>query len=220
VDELDIAAAQSKKSEASSDLSGVETLDAEGDVILAFKSPESDLPEKYLASSRVLSLASPIFSKLLRGAFSQSDDSRNGATTCLTLEGDNSEAMATILRIIHFRRDSMPFDLAPLALAQIAILCDKYNVTDSLEAWIQIWTSATKLGDFITYTTEDIGLVLVAGHMFRRGELWLSNLASKAMKYLKPDFVSVWEKQELLGVLPEKLAGKSAFVTPGYGEGL
>ncbi|OIW27011.1 hypothetical protein CONLIGDRAFT_672449 [Coniochaeta ligniaria NRRL 30616] len=195
-----------KRPKPSPDLSDVETLDSEGDVVLAIEKPDSETQEKFLVSSRVLSLASPVFRRMFSPSFTEGRQVRNGDVPCISLEEDDAEAMRTILRLLHFRRDNMPFELGPQALAKIALHCDKYDVIASLEAWVQIWLDNSKFRNFATYRPEEIGLALLGGYMLDRSELWLSDLASEASKYLMPDFVSVWEQHEDLSILPETLA--------------
>ena len=138
----------SKESPRSPNLPDVETLDSKGDVILSLDIPESAQPKKYLASSSVLLPASPVFQRKLAPVFGESSTRQHDETPCIPCEGNSADAMATILRIIHFTGADIPTKLEPQALVQIAVHANKYEIRNALEAWIQVWTARGHISDF------------------------------------------------------------------------
>lgn len=77
-----------------------EQLDADGDVILAVEE------QKFLVPSKILSLASPVFSKLLSPNFREGielEKSKSSCPTTISLHDDDPRAMKTILAILHYK---------------------------------------------------------------------------------------------------------------------
>lgn len=201
---------QTRKVKLSSDISDAEVLDSEGDVVLAVKKPDSDDQNMFLVSSKVLSLASPVFEKMFSPKFLEGEQVRRGERLCNVLGDDDPEAMQIILRILHHCRHDRPFQLKePLKLATVAIHCDKYDCSNPLDVWIRGWMGDQNLGPLGICTAEGIGLLLVAAYMFRRNNAFLSSFGSRASKFLMPGFVSVWKQNELISLLPEAFTSKS-----------
>ena len=93
--------------------------------------------ESIRASSQVLSLASPVFAKMLeRGPFGNSAVS----TTEITLPEDDPEAMTLFCDTIHFKKHATP-DIALALLAKMASLSDKYGSSVALSAASEVWLS-------------------------------------------------------------------------------
>lgn len=201
-DNLAPRTSEPKRSKSVPDLSGVEILDPEGDVVLVLKISDPGRQNKYLASSRILSLASPVFNKMFSPAFSEGERVRNGDVPLIDLQEDDPEAMGSILRILHYNRQGIPFEIAPGPLSAIAIHCDKYDCKNALEVWIRHWCGAKCFQDFSTSTPENIGITIVAAYMFRSSALFFSNVASQASKFLRLDFQAVWEQQTVITLLP------------------
>ncbi|KAJ9156780.1 hypothetical protein NKR19_g4203 [Coniochaeta hoffmannii] len=82
----------SKESPRSPNLSDVETLDSKGDVILSLDIPEPAQPKKYLASSSVLLLASPVFQRKLAPVFVKSGLSEHAMEAMRYLKPDFASA--------------------------------------------------------------------------------------------------------------------------------
>lgn len=201
----------SKRGKPSPDATNLVKLDPEGDAILVVgnSSPgpaETNEQRKFLVSSKLLSLASPVFSKMFSPQFQEGIRIRNGEVPYIPLEEDNATLMEVILRILHFQSEDISFDLSRAEFASIAIHSDKYDCRRALRGWVRGWWLANKFDDLSDLSSEDIGLTLLAAYMFRFQRL--PELATAAARYLTPDFLPEWERHHTLSLLPVSLTGK------------
>jgi hypothetical protein len=117
--------------------SGTVKIDPAGDVLLHVGSskPKAHL----LVSSKVLSLASPVFAAMLGPRFKEGNSLSLGSACDIPLPEDNPEAMTLFCNCIHFRTDQIPSNVEFLALKALAILCDKYDSSRAILAWSTLW---------------------------------------------------------------------------------
>ncbi|EGR45491.1 uncharacterized protein TRIREDRAFT_111124 [Trichoderma reesei QM6a] len=172
-------------------------LDPEGDAVLSIKGSDGD--KSYLVSSRVLSLASPVFSKMFGPNFKEGQEIRRGDCPRISLEEDDPEAMGLILSILHYKCAQVPLAMEPKELATLAMHADKYYCNEALRPWASQWCSNMKE----VTAPEDHGFMLLAAYMFRSPSF--SEIASRAVRQLTPNFASIWEKHEELALLPETI---------------
>ena len=100
------------------------------------------------ASSKVLSLASPVFARMLGTHFAEgqslSDKSSLGnsvvSPTEIALPEDDPEAMILFCDTIHYKRYATP-DIAIPLLAKMASLSDKYDSSLALSSSSEVWLS-------------------------------------------------------------------------------
>jgi hypothetical protein len=177
------------------------TLDPNGDVILAVNDTARDAREKFIVSSRVLSLASPVFSKMFSPNFKEGIQMQQGDRPCIELEEDDPKAMETILRILHYQCASIPLSTDPETLAALAIHCDKYDCNKAMKPWIAHWCNNCPGAS----APEDFGFMLLAAYMFRSPAF--SDIAAEAARKLTPDFASVWAEHEAIALLPDSIIG-------------
>lgn len=178
-------------------------LDPEGDATFILSG--SECPQEYLVSSKVLSLASPVFSKLFGPNFKEGQEIRRGDHPRISLEDDDPKAMGLILSILHHKSSQVPLKMEPEALATLAIHCDKYDCNEALRPWAAGWCSNSEDVNAV----EDLGFMLLAAYMFRSPAF--SATASRAARRLKPNFASVWGEHETLTLLPETITGLDHF---------
>ena len=101
---------------------------------------------RFQVSSSALCLASPVFRAMLgaKGKFKESKSLQKRKSgdppVEITLKDDNPDALAVILRIIHYQHDSVPESLSEENLWQIAMLIDKYDLRVATKPWINLWT--------------------------------------------------------------------------------
>ncbi|KAE8446546.1 hypothetical protein EG329_011878 [Mollisiaceae sp. DMI_Dod_QoI] len=174
-------------------------LDSNGDIILVIKDRTRDASRKFLASSRVLSLASPVFSRMFSPRFKEGLQLQDEDSPYISLEEDDPKAMELILRILHYQSVDISAPVNPKTLAALAIHCDKYDCSRALISWIVQWCNASQ----DVSAPEDFGFKLLAAYMFRSPTF--SNTIVEAAKQLEPNFVSVWEEHEALALLPEEI---------------
>ena len=113
-----------------------------------------------LVSSEVLSLTSPVFAALLSPKFLEGNNIRCGVFPAIELHDDDPAAITLICSILHYRYDSVPTQLEAEQLGQIAILCDKYECSKSLQPWSEKWLSSSYGAQF-----SDLGHLLLATYM-------------------------------------------------------
>jgi hypothetical protein len=109
-------------------------LDPLGDITLVATSPTE--PERHLrASCKTLCLASSVFKAMIGpdSSFSEKRSSR------INLVDDNFDALLLVLRAAHLRSRLIPFNISAEKLFHIAVVCDKYDLTDSVTPWAEIW---------------------------------------------------------------------------------
>ena len=119
----------------------VVNVDPNGDVILEVSCSDGRI--HLLVSSKVLSLASPVFSTMLNSRFKEglSNHPPTGKRL-ISLPDDNAEAFTILCNAIHYRTDQVPRKLTLVCLENIAIICDKYDCTSALTPWSAMWLHA------------------------------------------------------------------------------
>ncbi|XHG06613.1 hypothetical protein AWENTII_009800 [Aspergillus wentii] len=110
----------------------LDQLDPDGDVILVVEE------SKFLVSSKVLGLASPVFAALFSRKFSEGTQLVENSRPEITLKDDNPDAMRIILRVLHFKDPKASYCKDAKELAVLAIHCDKYYCTKALMPWIKL----------------------------------------------------------------------------------
>lgn len=118
--------------------------DSAGDLMLLV-GPHKELIR---ASSKVLSLASPVFARMLGTHFAEGQSLLDKGSlensvvspTEITLPEDDSDAMILFCDTIHYKKHATP-DIALPLLAKMACLSDKYNSSLALSSSSQVWLS-------------------------------------------------------------------------------
>lgn len=114
---------------------GLERLNPDGDVILLV---EGQSTGQFLVSSKILSIASPVFAKLFGSNFHEGMQMAKSSRPTIPLREDDPVAMRTILRILHHQEPEQVEPMNAERLAIFAIHCDKYDCVKALRPWILI----------------------------------------------------------------------------------
>lgn len=118
------------------------TLHEQADVLLASKVSlgydEEDDEMRMRASSRHLSLASPVFSAMLDGPWKESIPDSQSSRRIVTSEWD-TEAFLILLDIIHGHHRDVPRSVSLEMLGNISVLVDYYNCHEVTEIFVDIW---------------------------------------------------------------------------------
>lgn len=109
-------------------------IDPNGDVVLFFT---GDSP-RLLVSSKVLCLASPVFTAMFSRHFREGHSLSSTGSTEISLPDDPPLAMETIAKILHFRHDLVSMSGLD-DLFDVALMADKYDLANSLGPWRQVW---------------------------------------------------------------------------------
>lgn len=106
-------------------------------------SAAQETPEvTFLLSSRHLSLASPILKAMLSGGWSEGVKAASDGLYDLVAEGWDTEALATVMSIIHGRWSAVPRTVTLEMLASIAVVVDYYDIREPLELISPLWMKA------------------------------------------------------------------------------
>lgn len=113
--------------------------DPAGDLLLVLKTNEDGKPTQssIRVSSKVLSLASPIFAAMLSPKFAEGQALLNATspnTPSISFPDDDSEAMIWRCKALHFKQNlivGIGFSL----LRKLAFPCDKYDLVRALNQW-------------------------------------------------------------------------------------
>ena len=122
-----------------------------GDHKIAFTSDKSDSCQavRIRVSSKHLTLASPVFRTMFEDIYNEELSLYSQSDTELPLPYDNPAAFLIILHLIHGQCRKVPRKIDLWMLTELAILVDKYELLESVEAlldhWLQNLTSVIPL---------------------------------------------------------------------------
>ena len=185
--------------------------DPAGDLVLVIGS--GDNQRSVRASSKVLSLASPVLAAMFSPhRFSEGAALSSSNPPEIYLPEDDPEAVTTFCHLVHFReyRGKQP---APSfnQLVNMALFCDKYDAGMALNPWSELWLQLQSGSE----TSGDYRNMLALAYAFNNQEgFWISS--RNMMQYDKADR-SEGTRDELLPLLPQDLHGKPDIV-PGVGQ--
>ncbi|PVH91051.1 hypothetical protein DM02DRAFT_546556 [Periconia macrospinosa] len=172
--------------------------DPNGDVLLECKDQNSDTLTTFRVSSKVLQLASPVFTGMFGPHFREGQLLQQGENPVIRLEEDDASSMSIIFDILHFRGGGKNDEMDAERLARLAIHCDKYDLAKALGPWVSVWFENVKK---TMEPSEELGFMLLAAHLFDNcGEF--QEMSEMALKILPLGFEEEWESQELLALLP------------------
>lgn len=120
-------------------------VDREGDVIFLLEGFEIQV------SSKVLSLASPVFTAMFGPSFVEGNSRSFPSPSRITLTDDNPIAMANLFKIIHYQTKLLPREPGQSFVEQIAIVADKYDCIEALRPSSHLW--------LVTLEAEAVALI-------------------------------------------------------------
>lgn len=153
-------------------------VDPEGDVVLVI--PTDKGKARFQINSSTLCVASSVF-RAMMGRHSQFKEARVLASAradanCipyeLTLEDDNQNALAVVLRIIHLKNYLVPKQVDEDQLYEVAVICDKYDVSIALMLWADRWITALVPNESASPPTVIGHKWLFISYVFARKELF------------------------------------------------
>lgn len=185
-------------------VSSVETIDMQGDVIIVTQESSPDKTRRFLVSTKVLGLASPVFLKLLGPRFLEGQQLANTYRPEIALYQDSPAIMGVIFKILHYQEPEELSELSTQWLAGFAIHCDKYMCTKALWPRVQNWLR--KLRKKIL-TLEDHGNLLLVAYLFRDSKHFYT-LSREAQLKLPVTFSLEWDNSDILNSLPDTVTCK------------
>ncbi|KAE8359907.1 hypothetical protein BDV27DRAFT_168241 [Aspergillus caelatus] len=178
----------------------LEQIDPDGNVILLV---EGRSTARFLVSSKILSMASPMFAKLFDSNFSEGIQVASSSCPTISLYEDDIVAMRTILRILHYQGPRQDSPITAEAFAILAIHCNKYDCIRAIFPWTFKWFNDLES----IKTTEQYGYLLLAAHFFRSAEQF-RKISARAQVQLSSSFCVKWETLEIMDLLPDAMKNK------------
>jgi hypothetical protein len=117
-------------------------IDPDGDVFVCLQDDAGDdevTTVTVRCSSKVLSLASPVFKAMLQPAFRAGHRLQQTGSTEVNLEDDDWPAMLIILYALHLQNQHVSSAPSQAQLFEIAVLADKYDLYQALRPWHELW---------------------------------------------------------------------------------
>jgi hypothetical protein len=155
-------------------------IDRQGDVTLQLTKnsggPEDEI-SSILVSSKVLSLASPVFAAMLSPRFREGQRSAQGTFDPIPLPDDDAAAMTVLCHIFHFNYSALSAKADLELFKNLALMCDKYDCVMPLsfisEQWLLLWEK--------TAEKKDLETLLFISYMFDRAERF-STISTRIVK--------------------------------------
>jgi hypothetical protein len=88
---------------------------------------------RYLVSSTVLRLASPVWKAMLTGKF------RESTARIIPFPDDCPLVLGTLLRLAHLQHNNIPKEMGFDDLVELAAICDKYDVLSIVRPYVYEW---------------------------------------------------------------------------------
>ncbi|KAK5991237.1 Nicotinate-nucleotide pyrophosphorylase [Cladobotryum mycophilum] len=136
----------------------------------------------FRVSSKHLSLASPVFQKMLSGPWKEGAQTTQ-KTRCITTSEWDAEALLILLDIIHGHHRDVPKSLDIETLGRIAILVDYYQCHEIIEIFGNMWLNNLN-GKLPTSIREDLMTWLFVSSVFSCSDVFekISELAVRKFK--------------------------------------
>ena len=128
-----------------------------GDTILVVGEKQT----KLLVHSVFMRTASTVFDAMLGPHFSEGQPSKGAFPKEISIPDDDARAMTTLCSVIHHRNDILPDVLEPTALADLALLADKYDCVLALKYAMNLWLDFKE-----PITFSNLGKLLIAAYVF------------------------------------------------------
>lgn len=143
-------------------------IDPTGNLLIISEVANGSTLYHFRVSSKILSLASPVFASLFPNATS------HAGQYLLTIKDDVPETVGTLLELCHFgRKAPLPYALLR-GLYSLAELSQKYAIASPLVPWISIWAEPLHtLGGLDFSKGEELHMWLTIACVYNQGPLFL-----------------------------------------------
>ena len=128
-----------------------------GDILLVVGEEETQLR----VHSVCMMSASKVFDAMLGPHFSEGQPSKEAFPKEIHIPDDDARAMTTLCSVIHHRNDILPDIFEPAALADLALVADKYNCVLALKYAMNLWLDFEEPVTFVS-----LGKLLIAAYVF------------------------------------------------------
>jgi hypothetical protein len=118
-------------------MSADKVIDKRGDVRLELVT-DGKRVGSLLVSSHVLSLASPVFEAMFNGNFAEGQGLSAALPKSVALPDDDPNAVTLFCEITHMQLANTTDTVSISRLADLAVLCDKYQCTEAVSSWARV----------------------------------------------------------------------------------
>jgi hypothetical protein len=119
-------------------------IDPQGDVVINTSAEGFSL----LVSSKILSVASPVFAAMFSPHFREGNSlATASAPITIDLLEDAPAALENICNVLHYKHDLVTVQMRFHDLLEIAVVADKYDLAKSLGPWRDKWLNRVILPD-------------------------------------------------------------------------
>ncbi|KAK0705586.1 hypothetical protein B0H67DRAFT_450594, partial [Lasiosphaeris hirsuta] len=129
-------------------------------------------PVTFLLSSRHLSLASPVFKTMLSGVWSEGVNDVSDGLFRLDAEDWDSDALATVMNIVHGRWKPVPRTASVETLARIAAIVDYYDIREALQLVLSLWMHGSTASSVPTSLCRETVLWILVSWVFGDAEIF------------------------------------------------
>ena len=182
--------------------------DPAGDLVLVIGSGDNQTSIR--ASSKILSLASPVLAAMFSPRrFLEGTALSSSTPPEIHLPEDDPEAVTMFCCLVHFREYHGKQPHPSLnQLVNMALFCDKYNAGIALNPWSELWLHRQSSFE----KPEDYGNSVALAYAFDNQEgFWISSRSM--MQYNMADY-PYGTRDELLPLLPEGFFYSKSHVDP------
>ena len=136
------------------------SIDPDGDITLELS--RSGGKTHLRVSSKVLSLASPVFARMFKSQFVEglNNHQKSASPVVIPLPDDDEEAFTVICNAIHFRMGSAILNLSIACLENIAVVCNKWDFVNAISPSAEVW-----LFDIDYNQLQDLPRYLIAAYL-------------------------------------------------------
>lgn len=185
-------------------------LDPRGDITLSVEGENGKLVSKLRCCSRVLELASPVFTKMLNPRFRDGARLEQGDSPMITIQEEFPRAMVSLLSIVHHCQvdyEVLNLDGSPntLYLRDMAVQADKYDCTLAVRGWMT-W-ALTQCLPFVEQPTA-FSHVVFSGYTC--GTPNLEQIMRHAIGNVSKSSRCAWEMSNIVNRLPKPFVGESS----------
>jgi len=132
-------------------------------------------------SSRHLMLASPYFSRMLKGKWKEGNTIQTTGFVSVEVEDVDADALVILMDIIHGRTRSVPKAVDLEMLAKMAVLVDMYECAEVVEIFTDMWIAHLQTALPSVYSRDAV-LWICISWVFRQHDAFRS-VTSAALKY-------------------------------------
>ncbi|KAK4570453.1 hypothetical protein LTR86_002533 [Recurvomyces mirabilis] len=198
------------------DVKNIEVAD-DGDVVLSFQCGST-----IRASSVILSMASPVFKKMLGPKFLEGQATRSSEQPkTIELLDDDFDAMGMLLALMHFQQPAAP-NVTAIELCRLAVAADKWDCVEpmSLATEALLRRKAVELSSSaMVDVSNELGAVASAAYLLRHREMfalftrWLVLLETKPISTMmyREEFVNL-PPGVILGLEEQRSAARDMLV--------